>query len=147
MKYEIRSLKGYRSGVRCIWEKEILVREQLFHHAYGVRQLPDQWSLYKQDFLELVQERIVHIWHITNLTVTTAEGVESGLAKSFFWQKAFDLVSILLCIFFWLSFIAAYVTSIPTCYAAAWNSQIIDRGVHLQLIKEQAQIAIRKVFI
>ena len=92
MKYEIK--------------KEILVREQLFHHAieskthdhfrcktfyaYGVRQLPDKWSLYKQDFLELVQERIVHIWHITNLTVTTAEGVESGLAKSFFWQKAFD---------------------------------------------------------
>ena len=26
-----------------------------------------------------------------------------------------------------------------------WNSQIIDRGVYLQLIKEQAQIAIRKV--
>ena len=89
MKYEIRSLKGYRSGVQCIWEKEILVREQLFHHAYGVRQLPDKWSLYKQDFLELVQERIVHIWHITNLTVTTAEGVESGLAKNFFWQKTF----------------------------------------------------------
>ena len=77
MKYEIeiRSLKGYRFGVQYIWEKEILVREQLFHHAieskthdhfrcktfyaYGVRQLPDKWSLYKQDFLELVQERIV----------------------------------------------------------------------------------------
>ena len=28
-----------------------------------------------------------------------------------------------------------------------WDSQIIDRGVYLQLIKEQAQIAIRKVFI
>ena len=108
MKYEIenRSLKGYRFGVQYIWGKEILVREQLFHHAieskthdhfrcktfyaYGVRQLPDKWSLYKQDFLELVQERIVHIWPITNLTVTTAEEVEIGLAKSFFWQKAFD---------------------------------------------------------
>ena len=35
MKYEIeiRSSKGYRFGVQYIWEKEILVREQLFHHA------------------------------------------------------------------------------------------------------------------
>ena len=37
------------------------------------------------------------------------------------------------------------MTSIPTCPAAVWNSQIIDRGVYLQLIKEQAQIVIRKV--
>ena len=106
MEYEIRSLKGYRFGVQYMWEKEIFCQGRVINHAigwkthdhfrcktfyaYGVRQLPDKWSLYKQYFLGLVQERIVHIWHITHLTVTTAEGVESELAKSFLWQKAFD---------------------------------------------------------
>ena len=100
MKYEIeiRSLKGYRSGVQCIWEKEVLVREQLFHHAYGVRQLPDKGSLYKQDFLELVQKRIAPASFCrTHLTFFVEDRLDfppqhsQSLSDSFFQKVLFFL--------------------------------------------------------
>lgn len=37
-----------------------------------------------------ISQKLSYSTVITNMTVTTAEGVQSGLAKNFFWQKTFD---------------------------------------------------------
>ena len=37
-----------------------------------------------------ISQKLSYSMAINNMTVTTAEGVQSGLAKNFFWRKTFD---------------------------------------------------------
>ena len=68
--------KGFRFGVQYLWEKEILVREQLFHHAIESK---------THDHFRCKTFYKIHTWLERQYV-----GLESRLAKSFFWQKAFD---------------------------------------------------------
>ena len=79
MKYEIeiRSLKGYRSGVQYIWEKEILVREQLFHHAIDSK-THDHFRFWEQRKFFIARHHPPCIW-----SETVARQVKSLQARFF----------------------------------------------------------------